>query len=258
MFARGLCLAVVGLAAIAPIHGSSAAVIDAWTIDGFFTTQEVNVAGAAPPNQFGFSSVTAAGVIGGERDLQVIKTQGADGERVRARVNPLGSNLLRMTIDEANGLVQVVWDGIDGSSALNPFGLGGIDLSAGLLNPFFELNLTFSDVGGPIVLEVFQQGSITNFAQAVLSAPGGIASGSSILLTQAFSDFIAFGTSSLDAIFRNVGAIAMTIDARATAQEGWDMRLDYIKTRGTAQVALPGSLALAMVGLVLLRRRVTR
>lgn len=258
MTTRALLLAGLAFIATAAVHESHAAVVDAWMIDDFVAPQDVSVTASAPPTQIGFASTAAPTAIGGERDLGVTKTAGADGERVRVRTNPLGANLLRMTQDETNGTVVVTWDGFDGSSAINASGLGGINLGAGLLNPFFELNLTFSDVGGPIVLEIFEQGNIGNFAQATIVAPGGVASGSSVLLTKAFSDFIAFGSSSLDAIFGNVGAIAMVIDARAVAQEGWDMRLDYVKTRGTVPVtpiALPGGLALVMLGLGLLGRR---
>ncbi len=258
MTQRALLLASVALVASITAHLSRAAVVDAWMIDDFVATQDVSVDAAAPPNQLNFASTVAPTAIGGERDLLVTKTAGVAGERVRARINPLGANLLRLTQDEANGTVVVSWDGFDGSGAIDASGLGGIDLGAGLVNPFFELNLTFSDVGGPIVLEVFEQGNIGNFAQATINAPGGVASGSSLLLTKAFSDFIAFGSSSLGAIFGNVGAIAMTIDARAVAQEGWDMRLDYLKTRGTVPVttiALPGGLALMGLGLAAMRRR---
>lgn len=63
----------------------------------------------------------------------------------------------------------------------------------------------------------------------------------------------------LNNVFTNVGAIVVEVNATAAAQEGWDMGIDYLKTRGTESpvVPVPPTLALLALGLAALglRRR---
>lgn len=258
---RLIAPAAVAAAALAAAQPATAGVIDAVLIDDFVVQQEVIASGVPISTAFDANSDAGITAIGGEREIYVRKTAGQDGERVRARTNPVGLNLLRMTIDEANGLVQVIYDGIDGGPppvgtafpGINYSGLGGLDLTGGLADPFFELLLTFSDVGGPLRLSVFEQGGGSKFASTTFAVPGGVPSGSPEPLTRDFADFVLNGATTLSKVFSSVGAILLEIDATAVAQEGWDMRIDYVKTRGTEQIPVPATLALLGVGLLGLR-----
>lgn len=106
-----LAAAFCCLAGAAP---AGAAIVDAVLIDEFIVPQTVNV--TAPATAIGFDASSAPGItsIGGERELYVRKTYGAQDERTRSRVNPNGQNLWRMTNDASRGLVQIIYDGIDG------------------------------------------------------------------------------------------------------------------------------------------------
>lgn len=214
-------------------------------IDDFFTPQTNETALTAPPPVSSGSSIAAITAIGGERDLLVEKTVGDDSERVRARVNPLGANLLRWSIDQALGRIVLTWDGPDGDpSAIDYDGLGGLDFSA-----FDRVNLVvnFSDIGGPARFTVFDADDLTGgtFASTTLDLPGGVPVGSTVTVTSFFSSFTAVG-GSLDGIFDSVGAIQFEIDATAAAQEGWDGQIDLIEVTA---VPLPASVLMLLAGL---------
>ena len=152
MFCRRVLSTVCCISAVVLSSGSLSAAI----IDLFETSHSTEAKVGAPPSQ-GTGSVAnvTATALGGERDLFVNKTSGADGDRIRARINPLGEKKLRIDVDaEVSGSAFVIWDGPDNNA--NPFtgvdfdGMGGVDLTAGGSQNAFELVVTFSDVRGPI------------------------------------------------------------------------------------------------------------
>jgi hypothetical protein len=241
---KSLIFLGLGLMTLAPLKSVSAMTIVPITqlIDDFVVVQNAEVDAAAPPIQSDGSSQGGVMAIGGERDLYVEKTAGGDGERVRARVNPNGLDLLRQTIDDASGRTVVTWDGTDGlfrPDQVQYNGLGSVDFS---IYDALEMLVTFSDVGGPVRFTFWDSNDLSGgtFAQTTFAVPGGIPAGSSVMLSRNFNltDFTATG-GTLANILDSVGAIQMEIDARATAQEGWDMRIDLIGAVGTQEVPPP-------------------
>ena len=241
MFHRlsALCVAASVLA-IAPAQSFAN-----FLIDDFITVQNAEVTAAAPGIQSTGNVMNTASAIGVERDLYVEKTVGGDGERVRARVNPNGLDLLRMTVDDARGRVVVTWDGSDGlfgPGQVDYDGLGSIDFT---VDQVLQILVTFSDVGGPVRLTFWDANDLTGntYAQHTFNVPGGIPAASMVLLSAAFNNanFTAVGDS-LSNILASVGAIQLEIDATAVAQQGWDMRIDFVRT-------VPEPATLAMLGL---------
>lgn len=238
-----------------------AAVIDAVIIDTFDTGQSLMVNSSSPPMVSAAEQIMAAEAIGGFRDLFVSKTAGGNGKQVRAQAN--ASGLQTIINNAASGSVSTTYDGHDADfnpvTGINFTGLGGIDFTAGLLDAFLEMKVTSSDIGGPVRFTVFQNDAAGDkFATGTINIPGGIVPASSVILTKDLSTFVLGGTAaSLDEVFTNVGALIMTIDATALPQQGWNMRMDYVKTRGTVEspvpaASIPEPASLTLLGLSLL------
>lgn len=220
-------------------------------IDDFETAHSAETTVAAPPTQNVGSvinpTLTALGV---ERDLFVSKTAGAEDERYRARVNPIGETKLRIDADaQVTGSTFVTWDGVDGNP--NPFtgidydGLGGVNLIAGATA--FEIVVSFSDIGGDIKFSVFENtgNSAADVATATLSIPGGIPADTPTAFQLPFADFT--GTTSA---LSDAGAILMEVQ---NPNGAWDINIQSVQT-----VPEPTAFALAGLGLLMplaLRRK---
>lgn len=237
---------VGGLLAASPAHAV------ALFIDDFVTPQSVDVSAPAAVAASGNVANTAT-AIGVERDLWVEKTFGDAGSDMTARINPNGINLLRQSIGEALGRAVVTWDGPDGVAGpanVDFDGLGGLDF---LIYDTLELKVTFSDLGGPVNFRFWSAADPTGniYADTTFAVPGLIPSGSNVILTRSLStpDFTAVG-GTLASILGNVGAIQMTVDARAGTQEGWDSRYDFVRLTGpdTPAIPLPATLLLGLAG----------
>lgn len=183
-------------------------------IDLFETAQSAETSMTTPPPH-GVGSVAnpTATALGGERDLFVNKTGGVDDERLRARVNPLGTTNLRIDSDsEVLGSVFVTWDGADGDP--NPFsgidydGLGGIDLTEGGMWDGFDLTVSFSDIGGPVKLSIFDNAAndAASVATGTFMVPSGIPINTPTAIHIDFADFT--GTTSA---LTNAGAVLMEV-----------------------------------------------
>ena len=220
-------------------------------IDDFETAHSAETTVAAPPTQNVGSvinpTLTALGV---ERDLFVSKTAGAEDERYRARVNPIGETKLRIDADaQVTGSTFVTWDGVDGNP--NPFtgidydSLGGVNLIAGATA--FEIVVSFSDIGGDIKFSVFENtgNSAADVATATLSIPGGIPADTPTAFQLPFADFT--GTTSA---LSDAGAILMEVQ---NPNGAWDINIQSVQT-----VPEPTAFALAGLGLLMplaLRRK---
>ena len=100
------------------------------TIDDFSTNQAALTLTYPPAGTSASSSVSGAGILGGERDMQINLTGGViAGNTETSGVSSGFYSYSQDATIAGNGVLQ--WDGTDGSAALNATGLGGVDLTAG-------------------------------------------------------------------------------------------------------------------------------
>jgi hypothetical protein len=202
-------------------------------IDDFLTPQSVTGT-ANTPNAF--SSVAAPEAIGGERDMEVHLMGGFTSLSLSS--NPFGGELLvHDSGATVTGMSTTVWDGVDGSSAINYSGLGGVDLLTG--QDAVQLDFVVADLTGSISLTIYDASDATGATSsaATFSLPGGIFTPTQVLLP--FTDFTTLGANGA-ANFANVGAIKLDISNDTTGS------LDVIIGR-ISVVPEPGSITLALV-----------
>jgi len=218
-----LCTAILSL-------GLAFQVNAAMMIDDFISDHMAAADGV--PTVTDFSSVAAATAIGGERDLWVEKTAGADGDRIRARVNPNGLERLRHSQDSGvEGRTRVVYDGADGVVDIDFDGLGGVNLLDG--SSQFEIGVTFTDISGPITLTLYDNDDPSGATSATggASVPGTIASETVVTIP-----FSMYPNSILD----SVGAILFEIEGGGASLAGRDADFSFIRTGG-AEIPEPAA-----------------
>ncbi|MEM1361945.1 MAG: hypothetical protein AAGF94_09555 [Pseudomonadota bacterium] len=211
-------------------------------------TPMVATADGPPPtdvSDFG----AAPSAVGGTRELFANKSSGAPSAAVSGFTN-VGPNLLRVSVGEAQGFVQIIWDG-SADDTVNPAGLGGLDF---MIYDALEIFVTKSDIGGPIRFGFAN--ALGHLAETTIDVPGGIPNNSLVLLSVALKpvNFTLFGSSSFEDILGNVGAVRMTIDAESVAQETWESRYAVVALTGTqapdtAVIPLPMPALLLLTGL---------
>jgi len=123
------------------------------------------------------SSLEAAGALGGERDLELVRISGTGGARLSADDADQGQLLFEVEVEtEADAIL--VWDGGDGDPAVDPTGLGdgggGIDLLAEGLDALrLEINSpTEADLAVRIYDAMDPSGATWSEFSAVLPATG--------------------------------------------------------------------------------------
>ena len=110
-----------------------------------------------------------------------------------------------------------VWDGVDGSSTINPTGLGNADVAA--TSSGLEFDLSMDENGGTWSFRFYTDAD--NFSTYDLPIPGGTSiSGTHYSLP--FSDFLPTGSG---ADFSQIGAIVITSEGGA----GMDTELDNLR-----------------------------
>lgn len=229
-------LVVSGVAGLAPLVTSGEILID-----DFATPQLVEVTlGGADAAQ---GVVAAPEAIGGERDVQVVRTSG--GGSLQFQTGVVGQERLECSAGAATeGSCLVLWDGTDGSFVLDPDGLGGIDLTEGGANDAVVLGVLADEVAS-VEIQVVRalDGS---FVSAVLWLPRG---GSE--LVERSVPISAFGPGDAAAVFADAGAISILVSGEA----GFDVLLDDLR------VAVPepaGAAAAAIAALGSLSTRARR
>lgn len=244
-----------GLRRAAPAHiiaaalalacaGSAQAII----IDSFATSQSLSL--AYPPGGKSISSsVSGTGILGGERDMMISLIGGVIAGNGISSV--AGGGYYSYSQDATiKGRGEIQWDGADGSPALNPIGLGGINLTAGGIDALV-LGVISDDVPVNVTITVYS--SAGNASSRTLTLPGQINEATTYSFK--YSDFSAFLGSGAD--FANVGAITLKTGSSSTAP---DLVFNFLRTSEPANVPEPGTLGLlglgaAACGLVARRRK---
>ena len=250
-----------GLRRVAPAHIIAAALAlacagpaHAIIIDSFATSQSLSL--VYPPAGTSISSsVSGTGILGGERDMVIGLTSGLiPGNGISSVA---GGGYYSYSQDATiKGRGEIQWDGTDGSPALNPIGLGGINLKAGGIDSLV-LGVISDDLSVNVTISVYSNAG--NASSRTLTLPGQI--NEETTYSFKYSDFSAFLGSGAD--FANVGAITFKTGSSTTAP---DLVFNFLRTSDptnvlpTATVPEPGTLGLlglgvAACGLVARRRK---
>ena len=204
-------------------------------IDAFDTAQTLQANSGSPTDSGSVGPV--AGIIGGHRDTTANWTSGPNDVDVDIDTGT-ASAFDMSTGSDTLGNAKIQWDGGDGSTVLNPTGLGGVDLTLASTLNAINLEVLFDDLPVDVILTVYTDGS--NWSSALLSLPGGIFSPQSESVL--FSSFVAGAGAGAD--FANVGAIELEISTQFPAT---DLTLDFVESTFVPE---PSSLALAGFGIV--------
>ncbi|MEM9352256.1 MAG: SdrD B-like domain-containing protein [Planctomycetota bacterium] len=179
------------------------------TIDGFTTNQFVEASPPLPSSEP--KSLLDPNVLGGERDLYVELTEGASP--IASVGLASGGGLLWLSSDPTvTGNAKIVWDGADGNGlAINPTGLGGVDLTQHEGNTMTGIALT-SGADHPnaqIKLRIYTDANNwSEFVTLVPESVGGAAVGQAVFR---FDD-APVATSGSGADFSNVGALELNFE----------------------------------------------
>ena len=177
-------------------------------VDDFATAQTLS----SPPVPAA-SVVVGAGILGGERDLRLERTEGVGSAAVlRRRRRP------DLHPDAGTtGELLVTWDGVDGDPlTLAPTGLGGLDLTAGG-QAALRLRLSSATALTSVVIEVFTDAGRSSRAAVVL--PSVAAPTDFVLPFESFVPNLGTG-----ATFTSVGAITLLLRGSAATVGSWRSR----------------------------------
>ncbi|MFA4927209.1 MAG: hypothetical protein WC558_01745 [Patulibacter sp.] len=180
------------------------------TIDSFAVDQSALTLTVPPAGTTASSSVSGGGILGGERDLELALNGGViAGSTTSATVS---SGLLSFTRDTSiAGNVRLTWDGLDGSSTVDPSGLGGIDLTAGGRQNALDLAMTSADL--PASVSVMVMTDPTHISTATVGLPGPVVTGRHVVIP--FSSITPLFGAGAD--LTDVGAIHVTIGTHDAA-----------------------------------------
>lgn len=192
-------------------------------IDTFSTNQASLQLDFPPAGTSTASSASGAGILGSERDMEIDLAGGViAGNGMDAVVS---SGFFSYSQDATiQGSGRIEWDGTDGSPALNPTGLGGIDLTAGGTQDAFLLSVIFDDLPVDVVIEVYSDAG--NASSLTFTSPGLIFAATNFVIPfSALTPTLGAGVDWTD-----VGAITLTLGSSITAP---DVVIDFVQTTST-------------------------
>ena len=184
-------LSLLALAAIAFTAPTQASVV----IDNFDVTQSIT----APPTTFGFVNGATSSIIGGQRDVTVSRSSGFAFAQFTSNLVP--SVLLFSTDFGTSGLAVIQYDGADNSSAFNPTGLGGVDVTESGVNKGLSITGGADLAGATILFELFT--NATQFSTFLFVTP--------VDLSGTTTSFIPFTSFIGTADPTNLGALRITL-----------------------------------------------
>ncbi len=176
------------------------------TVDTFDTTEQVVT--ADPVTTTASSSVAAAEVIGGERDVLVNYLSGA-GE-VAVQIDRFNSNVFAFVSGlNVVGNAVVQYDGADGdATTLDATGLGTTDFSNSDANAGILLATQGDSTGATAVVRIYS--NATDFSTATITIPDQVST------EEIFVPFSAFTTGGgAGATFTSIGAVELLINGVA-------------------------------------------
>ena len=191
-------------------------------IDTFDGGVQALTADSATPNVFDAVSGT---MVGGERDIELNRDSGTGIANVYVDLDD--SNKVDIAnLSATRSTTTITWDGADGVAALDPSGLGSIDLTSGNTNQGLHFELTFDDKPVDIIFRYYS-GSATAYDEYVLELPGGIDS------TGHVDYYIPFATGWTSvgggADVTQVGAFQLIVDASQIKSEAGDVSFDFFE-----------------------------
>ena len=231
-------ISLLALAAIAFTTPTQANVV----IDGFDVIQSIT----APPTTFGFVDGPTSSIIGGQRDVTVSRTSGP--QNVQFATNIVPSVLLFSTDFGTSGLAVIQYDGVDNSSAFNPTGLGGIDVTQSGANKGLSITGGADQAGvSTILFELFT--NATQSSSFLFTMP--------LDLTGSTTSFIPFTSFTGTADPTHLGAVRITLTNPNSADSALQLTA-FTPPLGTT-VPEPSALGLVatagLSGLFFTRRR---
>ena len=217
------------------------------TIDDFDTFSFLTVSGPPAGPMSNFASYTTAQALGGERDAMISRLSSNSGAVSMDISGSVASQLSYASAPFTSGSLFLSYDGVDGVSAFNPTGLGGIDITQSGSNTGIFLRST-SDLGAELTFTIY---STADFVSTV-TIP--IAADPTFTFTDYFMPFSTFTSigSLGGADFANVGAITLFLDG---STPGTDVSLETVIASATPVPEPGGRFLVAMAGFVALRRR---
>jgi hypothetical protein len=219
----GVCVFLGGLLLIAGAEDARAILID-----DFSTGQAAFV---ITPAGSGESQVSGSGILGGERDMIVTLVSS-----VGVGMSVAGDAMTYGHFANSEGTGLITWDGADGSSVLDPIGLGGVDFTNGGTEDRIGIPLLVNNFAATMTLTAYTDA--VNYSTATVFLLGGVPPQTA--LSVLFTDFTATGSG---ADFTNIGAFSLYIDGSSTP--GLTVGFATIPEPSTATLLLFGLLGVA-------------
>ncbi|MCK6553090.1 hypothetical protein L6Q96_00665 [Candidatus Binatia bacterium] len=196
-------------------------------VDSCSTGQHLEISGppAGPAQTGGSVAGPSSGLLGGSRDVLLERTSNNAGpvELDVGTAIPDTCTYASGSFTAGNALVS--YDGPDSASALDPTGLGGVDLTAGGTQAGIRLHAT-SDLGAQISVTIYSGASACSQVSLLVPADTAFTIDTYDL---PFSGFVTAPGCATPAVLASIGAITIRIDGATPAV---DLAIDLVETFG--------------------------